>query len=92
MGKVPEEERGFTVLLEEVRGDVKLLIDYYLQLDQKIDRVTKESLERDQALDGKIDLYSSTLMNRMDQGFGKVMKEIRSLGQRLDAHVQAHAS
>jgi hypothetical protein len=89
---VPEEERGFMVLLEEVRGDVKLLIDYYLQLDQKIDRVARESLERDQALDRKIDLHSATLMNRMDQGFAAVMKEIRTLTQRFDAHERAHAS
>ena len=53
------------VLLEEVRGDVKFLIDYYQQLDQKIDRVARESLERDEALDRKIDLYSSTLVGDM---------------------------
>ena len=76
------------VLLEEVRGDVKLIIDYYLQLDQKIDRVAQESLKRNQ-----------TLQRKMDQGFATVMQEIRALtqefrafGQRFDAHEQAHAS
>ena len=98
MVAVPEEERGFMVLLEEVRGDVKLLIDYYLQLDQKIDRVARESLERDQALDRKIDLYSATITDRMDQmthrmdrGFAEILQEIRTLTQRVAAHERAHA-
>ncbi len=81
MGTIPEEERGFMVLLEEVQGDVKLLIDYYLQLDQKIDRIAHESIERDTALDHKL-----------DQGFATVVREIRALGQRFDAHERAHAS
>lgn len=95
---VPEEEHGFMVLLEDVQSDVKLALDYYLQLDQKIDRVAQESLERDQALDRRIDLHSSTLMSvmtdeisamkneltgKMDQGFAAVMQELRTLTERI---------
>lgn len=76
------EERGFTAVLEQVRGHYKVLADGQRDLNRKIDQMTQESDKRDRALDQKIDLHSATLIQRVNE----VKALVLSLSAKLDAH------
>jgi phage I-like protein len=88
MGGRSEEERGFTAVLEQVRGHYKVLADGQRDLNRKIDQMAQESGSRDRALDQKIDLHSATLI----QTINEVKALVVNLSAKLDAHERAHAN
>ena len=67
MVRKSKEERGFSVLLEQVQYEQKVLIEKVQALGQKLDRVEQASEGRDSSVDRKLDLYASTLNQRIEQ-------------------------
>lgn len=85
-----EEERGFQALLEQIEGKVEAFGDEVLSLAQKIDKVAGELGGQLTTLDGKVDLYTRTILSKMDERFDSLARELRALGSRLDVHERTH--
>ena len=88
----PEEERGFSVLVEQVEGYFKLLGEKVDLLNQKLDRTVKDLERRDNELDSKIGLSVRSILSKIDQHSGEIKKEMSVLASRIDIHERAHAS
>ena len=85
-----EEERGFQALLEEIEGKVKTFGEQVISLGQTIDRTATEFNGRLDALNGKVDLHTRTILSTMDKRFEDMMGELRALNSRFDTHERAH--
>lgn len=79
MVEEPGKKERYEIMYEELSGKVQLVLEGHSLLNQKIDRV-----------DAKIDGGVRDITRTLNLGFATVIKEIRALHQRFDAHERAH--
>ena len=84
-----EGVRGFTVLLEEVRHEFRVLAEHEASLNQKLDRLSQEGGDRMAGLERKLDRVASTLNRKIDDighGVLELSGKVERLAQRFESH------
>jgi hypothetical protein len=100
-GKKMAEKERFEILLEEIRGDVKLVLEGHGVLDRKIDSVKQDLGEKMESIkyeiltsvDRKIEKAEKSLKQEINQVYTFLSHDVKEVGDKLDTHVQlpAHA-
>ena len=71
------EQHRFEVLLEEIRGELKLVSEAY-----------SASVERDQRLEARIDRMQRDFFNFVKNIHGELSEQIQGVGTRLEERIQ----
>jgi|GEM_PF-2557845 hypothetical protein len=91
----------FEILLEEIRGDVKLVLEGHGVLDKRIDSVKQDLGEKMESVkseilisvDKEIEKAEKSLKQEINQVYTFLSHDVKEVGDKLDAHAQlpAHA-
>lgn len=71
------KKERFEILFEEMRGDIKLILEGYSVLNNKIDN-----------LDGRLSGWIKEVENKLDFSVKTIRKDIENLSQKLDTHIK----